>query len=227
MEVIALFAVVLLVLILSALSYFLLLTVNNVIWGYKGFSMDKKSPQYAKRRRLLKLISIPLAILILIVIGSVRTNDNKKKSSSSLKEQTLLLAHKSGLSTTHLQKALNDLDKTTDLETIPQIDEAVAKVERVQLLFYQANEDADALSDFINKNKPQLRNEGLTAFIDIEGIKDETYFSYRKALREYLSSHKELLEYLRDNLEPIKRRQQPQSNAYNQLYFKYSGSSLK
>lgn len=95
-------------------------------------------------------------------------------------------------------------------------------VERAQLLFYQANQDGDALSDFINQNKLQLQNEGLTAFIGVEGIKNETYFSHRKTLREFLNSHKEILEFLRDNLEPIKRGQQPQSNTYNQLYFKYS-----
>ena len=73
------------------------------------------------------------------------------------------------------------------------------------MLFYQANQDGDALSDFINQNKLQLQNEGLTAFIGVEGLKNETYFSHRKALREYLNCHKEILEYLRDNLEPIKR----------------------
>jgi hypothetical protein len=214
----------LIVFILSVLSYLVLLTINNVIWGYKGISVDKKSPVYKKRKRSLVLISIALSILILIIMGLGRTNDNKKKSSSGLKEQILMLAHKSGRSATNLQKALNGLDKITDLDTIPKINEAIAMVERVQLLFFQANQDADALSDFINQNKLQVRSEGLTAFIDVEGIKNETYFSHRKALRDFLSSHKEILEYLRDNLEPIKRGQQPQSNAYNQLYFKYSNT---
>jgi len=62
----------LIVFILSALSYFVLLTINNIIWGYKGISIDKGSPEYRKRKRLLKIISIPLSILILIIIGSLR-----------------------------------------------------------------------------------------------------------------------------------------------------------
>jgi hypothetical protein len=142
--------------------------------------------------------------------------------SSNLKEQIQMLAHKSGLSATNFQKAANGLDKISDLDTIPKINEAITMVERAQLLFYQAKQDGDALSDFINQNKLQLQNEGLTAFIGVEGLKNETYFSHRKALREYLNSHKEILEYLRDNLKPIKRGQQPQSNTYSQLYFKYS-----
>jgi heme/copper-type cytochrome/quinol oxidase subunit 2 len=65
-------SIVLVVLILSALSYFVLLTINNVIWGYKGISRDKESPEYRKRKRLLKIISVPLSILILIAIGLLR-----------------------------------------------------------------------------------------------------------------------------------------------------------
>ena len=63
---------VLAVIIISALSYFLLLTINNVIWGYKGISRDKESPEYRNRKRLLKIISIPLSIFILIAIGLLR-----------------------------------------------------------------------------------------------------------------------------------------------------------
>ena len=63
---------VLAVIIISVLSYFLLLTINNVIWGYKGISTDKGSPEYRKRKRLLKIISIPLSILILITIGLLK-----------------------------------------------------------------------------------------------------------------------------------------------------------
>jgi hypothetical protein len=39
----------------------LLLTINNIIWAYKGISTDNKSPSYKKRKRILKLVSIPLA----------------------------------------------------------------------------------------------------------------------------------------------------------------------
>ena len=48
------------------LAYKLLLTINNAIWGYKGFPMDKKSPAYQKRKKLLSLVSIPLAMLFVI-----------------------------------------------------------------------------------------------------------------------------------------------------------------
>jgi hypothetical protein len=63
---------VLIILMLSALSYFVLLTVNNIISGYRGISVDKGSPEYKKRKRMLKIISIPLSILILIAIGLLR-----------------------------------------------------------------------------------------------------------------------------------------------------------
>jgi len=140
--------------------------------------------------------------------------------SSSLKDQTIDLSIKSGLSAENLQKALSSLDKIKNLDTLSDINDAISTVEQAQLLFFQANEDSDRLSDFINKNKMQLLKEGLGAFIEMEGLIDEAYFSYRKALREYLNSHKEILEYLRDNFEPIKRGQQPQSNTFKQLYIK-------
>jgi hypothetical protein len=65
-------SIVLVVLTLSALLYFVLLTINNVIWGYKGISRGKESTEYKKRKRLLKIISIPLSIFVLIAIGLLR-----------------------------------------------------------------------------------------------------------------------------------------------------------
>lgn len=72
MQVVLLILPILILLALTALTYPILLTINNVIWGYKGISIDKGSPEYRRRKRLLKLISIPIAIFILIAIGSLR-----------------------------------------------------------------------------------------------------------------------------------------------------------
>ena len=211
----------LILLILSVFSYFILLTINNVIWGYKGIPTDKESPAYRKRKRSLKLISIPLSILVLLVIGLVRTDNNAKNPSSELKEQIQMLAHKSGRSASDFQKALSGLDKIRDLDTIPKINEAITIIERGQLLFYQANQDSDDLSDFISQNKIQLQKESLDVFLDMEGLRSETYFTHRKALREYLNTYKAMLEYSRDNFEEIIKGKEPQSGTYNQLYLKY------
>lgn len=212
---------ILALLILSAFSYFILLTINNVIWGYKGIPTDKESPAYRLRKRSLKLISIPLSILVLVVIGLVRTDSNAKNQSSELKEQLQMLAQKSGRSSSNFQKALSGLDKIRDLDTIPKINEAITIIERVQLLFYQANQDSDDLSDFISRNKIQLQKEGLGVFLDMEGLRSETYFTHRKALREYLNKYKAMLEYSTDNLEAIIKGKEPQSGTYKQLYLKY------
>lgn len=48
-----------------------MLTINNIIWGYKGLLTDKESTTYEKRKKILKTISIPLSILILGLIGFV------------------------------------------------------------------------------------------------------------------------------------------------------------
>lgn len=212
---------ILALLILSAFSYFILLTINNVIWGYKGIPTDKESPAYRLRKRSLKLISIPLSILVLVVIGLVRTDSNAKNQSSELKEQLQMLAQKSGRSSSNFQKALSGLDKIRDLDTIPKINEAITIIERVQLLFYQANQDSDDLSDFISRNKIQLQKEGLGVFLDMEGLRSETYFTHRKALREYFNKYKAMLEYSTDNLEAIIKGKEPQSGTYKQLYLMY------
>jgi hypothetical protein len=150
----------------------------------------------------------------------LKSNSKVSPISSSLKDQIIDLSNKSGLSAETLQKVLISLDKIKNLDTLSDINDAISSVEQAQLLFFQANEDSDRLSDFINKNKMQLLKEGLGVFIEMEGLIDEAHFSYRKALREYLNSHKDILEYLRDNFEPIKRGQQPQSNTFKQLYIK-------
>ena len=59
------------VLLCWALTYVLLLTVNNVIWGYKGISTDDKSVAHRKRKKLLKFISIPLAIVSAGLVGKI------------------------------------------------------------------------------------------------------------------------------------------------------------
>jgi len=212
---------ILALLILSVFSYFILLTINNVIWGYKGIPTDKESPAYRKRKRSLKLISIPLSILVLVVIGLVRSDNNAKDLSSGLKEQIQMLAHKSGRSASDFQKGLSGLDKIGDLDAIPKINEAISIIERVQLLFYKANQDSDDLSDFISQNKIQLQKEGFDVFLDMEGLRSETYFTHRKILREYLNTYKAMLEYSRDNFEAIIKGKEPQNSTYKQLYLKY------
>ena len=207
--------------ILSVFSYVALLSLNNLVWGYKGIPTDKESPAYRKRKRSLKLIAIPLSVLILIIIGLVKSDDIRKSPSSNLTEQVQSLAGKSGRSASNFQKSLISLDKIRELDTIPKIKEAINTVERVQLLFYEANKDSDALSDYINKHKTELRKDGLDAFIDIEGLSGKTYFSHRKALREYLNDYRSMLEYSGDNFEALIQDLQPQSNTYNRLYLRY------
>lgn len=141
--------------------------------------------------------------------------------SSSLKEQVQNLSKKTGLSATNFQKATISIDELRDINTIPKINESIGVVERVQLLFYQANEDSDNLYDFISRNKTQLRREGLDVFLDMEGLRSETYTIYRKALREYLNTYKTMLEYSRDNFEAAINSKEPQSGTYNRLYLKY------
>jgi succinate dehydrogenase/fumarate reductase cytochrome b subunit len=68
----ALILAVLILSALSALSYFILLTLNNIVWGYKGILIDKGAPEYRKRKRMLIFVSIALSIIIIVTIGSLK-----------------------------------------------------------------------------------------------------------------------------------------------------------
>ena len=57
------------ILIISVILYIFLLTMNNIVWGYKGISIDKGSQEYRRRKRLLMLISIPTSFFVLVAIG--------------------------------------------------------------------------------------------------------------------------------------------------------------
>lgn len=59
---------VLALLVLTPLSYYLMLGINNVIWAYKGLKVDKDSPEYRKRKLILKVLSLPTAIFVLYLI---------------------------------------------------------------------------------------------------------------------------------------------------------------
>lgn len=50
-----------------AMAYPILLGCNNLVWGIKGFSMDKTSLEYRKRKKTLRLIAIPLAVLFVVI----------------------------------------------------------------------------------------------------------------------------------------------------------------
>lgn len=188
--------------------YFVKTRPANKYWKYIGLW-------------ILGFVVFSTAEAVFLKDDELKSTSKVSSISSNLKGQIQDLSYKSGLSATYFQKALSNLDKTRDLDTISKINDAISMVERVQLLFYQANQDSDALSDFINQNRLQLRKEGLSMFIDMEGLRNETYFSHRKALREYLNTYKEMLEYSRDNYEAIMQGQQPQSGTYNQLYLEY------
>jgi ABC-type Fe3+ transport system permease subunit len=57
---------------LSLFSYFILLTINNFILGYKGITVDKNSPSYKKRKRTLASYAIALSILFIIILGFIK-----------------------------------------------------------------------------------------------------------------------------------------------------------
>lgn len=202
-------------------------------WALGTFILPVLIPYYFVKTRPVnkywKYIGLwVLGFVVFSAVESVFLQNEQLKSTSEIssvssghKGQIQNLSNKSGLSATNFQKALNGLDKIRDRDTIPKINEAISTVERVQLLFYQANQDSDDLSNFISQNGTQLRKEGLHVFVDMEGLRNETYFSHRKALRDYLNIYKDMLEFSRDNYEAIIQGKQPQSRTYNQLYLKY------
>jgi hypothetical protein len=222
MSFISLILVILVLLALSVFLYFILLTMNNMIWGHKDVPIDNELLVY--RKRSLKLLSVFLSIMFLVLIGLVRNDNNAENPSSEPKEQIQMLAYKSGRSASDFQKGLGGLDKITDLDTLLKINEAISTVERVQLLLYQANQDADDLSDFINENKKQLQKEGLDVFLNTEGLRSETFFTNRKALREYLATYKAMLDYSKDNFDSIVKGKEPQRGEYEQLFLKYKNA---
>jgi hypothetical protein len=62
------------VLLPSLFVYAVIMFINNVIWGYKGITIDKKTEIYKKRRRNLFGISILISIGGLIAWGSFKGN---------------------------------------------------------------------------------------------------------------------------------------------------------
>jgi len=66
------FAVILIpIILLSLLLYFLLLGTNNFIWAIKGQSINKGSIAYKKRKRLFKILVVPIAVLLMIIWGKL------------------------------------------------------------------------------------------------------------------------------------------------------------
>ena len=59
---------VLAMLILTPLSYFILLGINNAVWWFKGLEIDNDTPEYARRKIVLKIISVPTALAILYLL---------------------------------------------------------------------------------------------------------------------------------------------------------------
>ena len=62
-------AILIPIIVLSLFLYFLLLGVNNFIWAVKGLSIEKESLSYKSRKRLFKILAVPIAVLILMVWG--------------------------------------------------------------------------------------------------------------------------------------------------------------
>ena len=57
------------VLILVPLTYFGLISLNNLFWRYKASPIDKSTPEYLKRKRTLEIASVPVVLFILYLMG--------------------------------------------------------------------------------------------------------------------------------------------------------------
>lgn len=49
------------------IAYILMLTVNNFIWGYKGVTVEKGSSEYKRRKKLFRMIAIPVGISLALL----------------------------------------------------------------------------------------------------------------------------------------------------------------
>lgn len=58
--------------LMSFVSYFIMLGANRLIWDHKGLPTDKASVEYRKRKRLLRILSIPVAISLFSLLGLVQ-----------------------------------------------------------------------------------------------------------------------------------------------------------
>ena len=58
-------------LILVPLTYYTMLKIDNLFRGYTGSMHEKQSREYLKRKAKLKILSVPVALFILFLIGSI------------------------------------------------------------------------------------------------------------------------------------------------------------
>lgn len=200
-------------------------------WSIGAFILPLLVPYYFIKTRPLKKYSKYIGIWLLGLIvfyGAefvfVRIPAMMNETKSPVVKEIKLLSFESGKSSTKLQDTLNKLDQIQDTNTIPKVNEVIKMIDLTQSLLLQANKDSDTLTNYINKHKKELQDEGLDIFIEMEGLVGKTYFFYGRALREYLDTYKMMLEYIRDNYNSILRGEQPQSRSYEELYSKYKTS---
>jgi len=148
-------------------------------------------------------------------------NKVQPSSEKELRTQIQDLAYESGRSSARLQKALNNVDEIANLDSISQIVMAINAIDTAEQLYFKANQDSDLLSEFILKNKTRLKKNNMSAFIDMEGLINEMYYTHRKALGNFLKAYKTMLEYFKDNLDDIAQGQKPQRDIYEELFYKY------
>lgn len=200
-------------------------------WSIGAFILPLLVPYYFIKTRPLKRYWKYIGIWLLgfiVFYGAesafVGNKATMNKTKSPVVKEIKSLSFESGRSSTKLQDALNKLDQIQDINTVPKINEAIKMIDLTQSLLLQANKDSDTLTNYINKHKKELHDEGLDIFIEMEGIIDKTYVFHRRALKEYLDSYKMMLEYSRDNYNSILRGEKPQSKNYEELYSKYKSA---
>ena len=54
--------------ILTPLTYLMLQGINNLVWWVKGLQVDSDTPEYKKRKTMLMIMSVPVALTILFFL---------------------------------------------------------------------------------------------------------------------------------------------------------------
>ncbi len=172
---------------------------------------------------ICRCVSFILIFLVAFPASESISFQKKVQSSSETELTTQIqdLAYESGRSSARLQKALNNVDEITRLDSIPQIVMAINTIDTAEDLYFKANQDSDLLSEFILKNKTRLKKNKMSAFIDMEGLINEAYYTHRKTLGNFLKAYNTMLKFMRDNFDDIAKGKIPQRDIYEELFYKY------
>jgi len=159
-----------------------------------------------------------LQLLVLLTIVGCSQNDQR----DPVEKQASALLNKAESSAIDLQRLIKEIEGVKRYNTPQRMTTTIQIVDKASTVLDEADKDINNYIRFINNTTNKIHTKGLSRYVHINDLFNDSLVMKRKALREYFNKLNAWLAYSHKNFDKLKKKGGTAQRAhYERLLYEY------